>query len=155
MDRDLVLGSSSRMPSSIVDVDLSSAADHKSGRQGIGSTAPATKRRWPRFAVDIPVQVRLTTQGPTRVVACEGQGTDLSGGGLAVRADIDLPVGAQVGVEFTPPHSDQPMIFRCFVRNRDGNRYGVEFITENDEDYRKAGELQAGLAAMNANVPLS
>jgi len=88
-------------------------------------------------------------------VACEGHGTDISGGRLAVRADIDLPVGAQVGVEFTPPYSDQPMIFRCFVRNRDGNHYGVEFITENDEDYRKAGELQAGLAAMNASVPLS
>ena len=113
-----------------------------------------TKRRCPRFAVEFPVRVRLTTQGPTRVVACEGQGTDISGGGLAVRADIDLPVGAQIGVEFTPPYSDQPMIFRCFVRNRDGNLYGVEFITENDEDYRKAGGLQAGLAAMNADVPI-
>jgi hypothetical protein len=134
IDRDLELGSSSRMSSSIADV---------------------TKRRCPRFAVDFPVQVRLTTEGPTRVVACEGQGTDISGGGLAVRADIDLPVGAQVGVEFTPPYSDQPMIFRCFVRNRDGSCYGMEFITENDEDYRKAGELQVGLAAMNADVPVS
>ena len=52
------------------------------------------------------------------------------------------------------PTSDQPISFRCFVRNRDGNLYGVEFITENDEDYRKAGGLQAGLAAMNADVPI-
>jgi hypothetical protein len=113
-----------------------------------------TKRRCPRFAVDFPVQVRLTTQGPARVVACEAQGTDISGGGLAVRADIDLSLGAQIGVEFTPPYSDHPMMFRCFVRNRDGNCYGVEFITENDEDYRKAGELQLRLAAMD-NVPVS
>ena len=113
------------------------------------------QRRAPRFAADFRVQVRLTTQGPTKVAACEGHGTDISGGGLAVSADIELPVGAQVGVEFTPPYSDQPMIFRCFVRNRDGNLYGVEFITENDEDYRKAGELQVGLAAMNADVPVS
>jgi len=111
-----------------------------------------TRGRCPRFAVDFAVQVRLTTQGPTRVVACEGQGTDISGGGLAVRADIDLSEGAQIGVEFTPPYSDHLMMFRCFVRNRDGNCYGVEFIMENDEDYRKAGELQAGLAAMNAEV---
>ena len=124
IDRDLELGSSSRMPSSIADV---------------------TKRRWPRFGVDFPVQVRLTTQGPTKVVACKGQGTDISGEELAVRADIDLPIGAQVGVEFTPPYSDQPMIFRSFVRNRDGNLYGVEFITENDEDYRKAGDFRQGL----------
>ena len=110
-----------------------------------------SQRRWPRFVVDMPVQVRVTTQGPTRVVACQGQGTDLSCGGLAVTAEIDLPIGAQIGVEFIPPYSDQPITFRCFVRNRDGIRYGVEFITENDDDYRKAGELQEGLAAMKAN----
>ena len=110
-----------------------------------------SQRRWPRFAVDMPVQVRVTTQGPTRVVACHGQGTDLSCGGLAVTAQIDLPIGAQIGVEFIPPYSDQPITFRCFVRNRDGIRYGVEFITENDDDYRKTGELQEGLAAMKAN----
>ena len=105
-------------------------------------------RRWPRYAVDMPVEVRVTTQGPTRMVACQGQGTDLSCGGLAVTADIDLPIGAQIGVEFIPPYSDQSVKFRCFVRNRDGIRYGVEFITENDDDYRKAGELQEGLAAI-------
>jgi len=115
----------------------------------------ATIRRCPRFAADFVVHVRLRTQGPTKVLACEGQGTDISGGGLAVSADIDLPVGAQVGVEFTPPYSAEPMTFRCFVRNRDGNCYGLEFITENDEDYRKSGELQAGLAAMNDLVPVS
>ncbi len=111
-----------------------------------------TKRRFPRFAADFPVRVRLTTQGPTRVVACEGQGTDISGGGLAVRAEVDLPVGAQIGVEFTPPYSDHPMMFRCFVRNRDGNCYGAEFITESDGDYSKTAELQAGLAAMEVGV---
>jgi len=131
MDRDLNSGTSAGMPASDADV---------------------RRRRHPRFAADFPVQVRLTTQGPTRAVACEGQGTNISGGGLAVRADIDLPVGTQVGVEFTPPYSDEPMAFRCFIRNRDGNLYGVEFITENDEDYRKAGELLTGLAAMNAAV---
>ena len=126
------------------DLDLSERAP--------SSIADVARRRCPRFAVDFPVHVRLTTQGPTRVVACEGQGTDISGGGLAVRADIDLSVGAQIGVEFTPPYSDEPMMFRCFVRTRDGNCYGVEFITESDEDYRKSGELQAELAAMNAEV---
>ena len=112
----------------------------------------SSQRRWPRLAVDMPVQVRVTTQGPTRVVACHGQGTDLSCGGLAVTAEIDLPIGAQIGVEFIPPYSDLPITFRGFVRNRDGMRYGVEFITENDDDYRKTGELQEGLAAMNAKI---
>ncbi len=110
------------------------------------------KRRWPRHAVDILVQVRVTTHGPTRTVACDGHGTDLNGGGLAVIADIDLLVGAQVKVAFTPPYSEQPMTFRCFVRDRIGNRYGVEFITENDEDYRNIAELQQRLAVMQKQV---
>lgn len=114
-----------------------------------------TKRRCPRFAVDLRVQVRSTTQGPTRSVTCEGHGTDISGGGLAVTANIDLFVGEQIGVEFTPPYSDQPITFGCFVRNRHGNCYGVEFITENDEDYRKAEELQLRLVAMDTNIPVS
>lgn len=96
------------------------------------------------------VQVRVTTQGPTRIVASEGQGTDLSGGGLAVTVEMDLLIGSQIGVEFTPPYSDEPIFFRGFVRNRDGYRYGLEFITENDDDYQKAGDLQAGLAAMDS-----
>jgi len=94
------------------------------------------------------VQVRVTTQGPTKVVTWKGQGTDISVGGLAVTLDSDLPNDVQVGVEFSLPYSDQRMSFRCFVRNRDGNRYGLEFITENDEDYRNIGELQAALAAL-------
>lgn len=111
-----------------------------------------TEGRWPRFSADIVVQVRVTTQGPTRSVVCDGQGVDISGGGLALMLNLDLPVGAQIGIEFTPPHSQQPLVLRCFVRNRDGNRYGVEFITENDEDYRKTGELQVGLASRNADA---
>jgi len=110
------------------------------------------KRRWPRFFVDMVVQVRVTTQGPTKVLSWQGQGTDISCGGLAVTVDSDLTIGSQIGVEFALPNSDRPMNFRCFVRNRDGNHYGVEFITENDEDYAIAGELQALLGAMGANL---
>jgi len=106
------------------------------------------QRRWPRYYVGMTVQVRVTTQGPTKVVTWKGQGTDISAGGLAVTVDSDLPSDAQVGVEFALPYSDRRMSFRCFVRNRDGNRYGMEFITENDEDYRNTGELQAALAAL-------
>lgn len=84
------------------------------------------------------------------MVTWEGHGTDISVGGLAVTVDSDLPIGSQVAVQFTLPCSDQSMTFRCFVRNRDGNRYGVEFITENDVDYRNAGELQSLLATMKA-----
>ena len=116
----------------------------------VSGTGWASQRRWKRYCVDMAVQVRVTTQGPTRIVASEGQGNDLSGGGLAVTVEMDLLIGSQIGVEFTPPYSDEPIVLRCFVRNRDGYRYGLEFITENDDDYQKTGDLQAGLAAMDS-----
>ena len=52
-----------------------------------------------------------------------------------------------------PPNSKQSMTCSCFVRDRSSHRYSVEFITENDADYRNAAELQDDkLAAMNPPI---
>jgi PilZ domain len=125
------------------------AADKRLLDQASAESVFAAKRRFPRFLVDIPVKVQVSTQGPTRVVSGEGQGTDLSLGGLAVSVDLNLAVGDQIAVEFSLPCSEQSISFRCFVRNRHGASYGVEFITENDDDYRKTAELHSALLAMN------
>jgi hypothetical protein len=114
----------------------------------VASSWSGPQRRWPRYRVDIPVVI--ITQKPVRLVTCEGRGTDLNGGGLAVEAPIELATDDQVAVEFTPPNRTESVSFRCFVRNRNGNRYGLEFIAENDADYVKTGELQEGLERMAA-----
>ena len=75
-----------------------------------------------------------------------GRGSALNEGGLAVDANIDLGIAEQVLIRFTPPGSSESMGFRCFVRNRQGSRYGLEFITENDSDYLNTGRLQELLA---------
>lgn len=131
--------------------DKVSGSGRQAGRSDtLQAVAPTCVRRWPRFAMDVPLQLQVSTQGPTRLLTCPGHGTDISYGGLAVTTDIDLPVGTQIGVEFTPPGTEHRLVFRGVIRNRDGNCYGVQFIVENDEDYRNAAELQAALAAMNA-----
>ena len=150
MDHDVEVGAPSSVASPVAHIESSSAGNHGNGCEPEEGTTPTHARRWPRFAMDIPIQLQVTTQGPTKVLACAGQGTDISYGGLAVTANLDLPVGAQIGLELTPPCCNRPLIFRCVVRNRDENCYGVQFIIENDQDYRNAAELQAGLAAMNA-----
>jgi hypothetical protein len=106
-------------------------------------TSYQSLRKWPRYYVDLPVW--LVTQKPTKIASCAGRGSGLNGGGLAIEAAIELVLDEQVAVEFTPPHSKEPVTFRCFVRNRNGNHYGLEFITENDADYGKTGELQEAL----------
>ena len=108
----------------------------------------ATLRRWPRYKVDVPV--RVITQGMTKVAIIQGRGSELNNGGMAVFAGTELAIGAQVLVEFTPPYSGDPIRVRCFVRNRSGYRYGVEFITESDEDYQSVHQIETVLSSMGS-----
>jgi hypothetical protein len=110
----------------------------------------ATSRRWPRYKVDVPV--RVITQDPTKVTIVQGRGSELNNGGMAVFAGTELSIGGQVLVEFTPPYSGQPIRVRCFVRNRAGYRYGVEFITESDDDYESVNRIETILRSMGSPV---
>lgn len=110
----------------------------------------ATIRRWPRYKVDVPV--RVITQGMTKVAIIQGRGSELNNGGMAVFAGTELAIGAQVLVEFTPPYSGDPIRVRCFVRNRSGYRYGVEFITESDDDYESVHQIETVLSSMGSPV---
>lgn len=105
-------------------------------------------RRWPRYKVDVPV--RVITQGATKVSIVAGRGSELNIGGMAVFAGTELSIGAQVQIEFTPPYSGQPIRVRCFVRNRNGYRYGVEFITESDQDYEQVHQIETVLRSMGS-----
>ena len=103
----------------------------------------AMERRWPRHKIDVPVQV--VTHGPANVVIIQGRGSELNCGGMAVSGRVELAIGAQVAVEFTPPCSGQPVTVRCFVRNRQGYTYGLEFVTENDSDYESVAQVESTL----------
>ena len=109
-------------------------------------TGHARGRRWTRYKIDVPVQ--LVTQGPTNVVIVQGRGSELNCGGMAVSGRVELEIGAQVAVEFTPPCSAQPLRVRCFVRNRQRYTYGLEFITENDSDYESVAQVESSLENM-------
>jgi hypothetical protein len=103
----------------------------------------AAERRWPRYKVDVSVQ--LATQRITNGIIVQGRGSELNCGGMAVSGTIELAIGEQVAVEFTPPHTGQPVSVRCFVRNRHRYTYGLEFIAENDFDYQSVGQIAATL----------
>jgi hypothetical protein len=100
--------------------------------------------------MDVPV--RVITQDPPKVTIVQGRGSELNNGGMAVFAGTELSIGAQALVEFTPPYSGQPIRVRCFVRNRSGYRYGVEFITESDDDYESVNKIETILRSMGSPV---
>ena len=98
--------------------------------------------------MDVPV--RVIKQGLTKVTIVQGRGSELNNGGMAIFAGTELSIGDQVMVEFTPPYTGQPIRVRCFVRNRAGYRYGVEFITENDDDYENVNRIETILKSMGS-----
>lgn len=86
-------------------------------------------RRWRRFHFEVPV--RLVVHRPSYAGSITGRGTELNEGGMCVFATIELHLGDQVAVEFTPPHGEAPLRLWAVVRNRAGYYFGLEFLAEN------------------------
>jgi len=87
-------------------------------------------RRWKRFHLEVPV--RLVLHRPAFASSITGRGTELNEGGMSIFAGIELRLGDQVAVEFTPPYGEAPLRLWAVVRNRAGYYYGLEFLAEND-----------------------
>jgi len=83
-------------------------------------------RRWHRCKVSL--SMRLVLHGPAGVEYMYAHGRDISEGGMAVYVPTELNVGDSAALEFTVPYSQEKMLLKAFVRNREGFRYGIEFI---------------------------
>jgi hypothetical protein len=104
-------------------------------------------RRWPRHRLDIPI--RVIVQTPERTKLYDGRGNELNEGGMAVTAGVELEVGREVSVEFTPAYTGVPIRVRGVVRNRTGYRYGVEFATKNGEELDQVTRLRSLLQTLS------
>jgi hypothetical protein len=104
-------------------------------------------RRWVRHKIDVPIRVIVHRSRKTSVVP--GRGNELSEGGMALTAGVELKPGDEAAVEFTPPYSGTPIRIRGIVRNREGYRYGVEFVTMSEEEKDQAERLRTMLRVMS------
>ena len=86
------------------------------------------KRRAKRYKIDVPLRVILHKADKT--VIREGRGRELSDHGVCVMVGVELAVGEEVEIEFTPPYSGEPLRVVSTVRNRKGYCYGCEFMPE-------------------------
>ncbi len=87
-------------------------------------------RRFPRFALDTRIQVRMFQDGEFRT--CWGRSTELGQDGIGATLTGELEQGEIVSLEIPLPLSPYALKVRAIVRYRQGLRYGFEFLTLND-----------------------
>ena len=79
-------------------------------------------RRWQRHPVDLPVRVLVANTFSTTIIP--GRSTELSEGGMALYAGVQLNPGDLMEVEFEIPCRSRMI---AVVRQRSGFSFGVEF----------------------------
>jgi len=98
------------------------------------SQAPGSKsaytRRFPRFTIDVRLQVKMFQAGEFRT--CWGRSTEMGQDGIGATLTGSLEPGEIVTLEIPLPLTPYPIKVRAIVRYRQGLRYGFEFLTLND-----------------------
>jgi len=108
------------------------------GAGNSGSTSPAQPapgkptftRRFPRFTIDVRLQVKMFQAGEFRT--CWGRSTEMGQDGIGATLTGSLEPGEIVTLEIPLPLTPYPIKVRAIVRYRQGLRYGFEFLTLND-----------------------
>ena len=99
------------------------------------------RRRWERQPFDVPL--RVVVDQSTEKTIVHARGVRLSEGGICLFAAANLPIGSHIKVEFTNPRTDESIRVRGKIRNRTVYLYGVEFLSDEFEDRRRAARLSS------------
>ena len=99
------------------------------GKKTAADKSGPNARRYPRFAIDARMQVRMFQSGEFQT--CWGHSTELGQDGIGATLTGELQTGEIVSLEIPLPLSAYPLKVRAVVRYRDGLRYGFEFLTLN------------------------
>lgn len=94
------------------------------------SSKPQFTRRYPRFVIDVRLQVKMFQAGEFR--ACWGRSTEMGQDGIGATLTGSLEPGEIVTLDIPLPLTPYPIKVRAIVRYRQGLRYGFEFLTLND-----------------------
>ena len=101
-----------------------------------------------RYKLDVPLRVIVQKHGGS--VIREGRGTEISECGMRVMAGVELAVGEGLEIEFSLPYSSEPIRVSGAVRNREGYRYGCEFMTDDQAERKDVARLRQALQTLGA-----
>ena len=109
------------------------SASTEPGTRGPGNKSAAKvpyTRRFPRFTIDMRLQVKMFQAGEFRT--CWGRSTEMGQDGIGATLTGSLEPGEIVTLDIPLPLSPYPIKVRAIVRYRHGLRYGFEFLTLNE-----------------------
>ncbi len=95
-----------------------------------GSNKTIYTRRFPRFTIDVRLQVKMFQDGEFRT--CWGRSTEMGQDGIGATLTGTLETGEIVTLEIPLPLTPYPIKVRAIVRYCQGLRYGFEFLTLNE-----------------------
>jgi PilZ domain len=105
-------------------------ADERTRMAAEPAAGQQKERRFPRFNVDMRVQAQVFRAGS--LSTAWGRSWEMGEDGMSGTLTGEMEPGDVVSLEFTLPHSREPMKVRAVVRHRTGYRYGFEFLTVTD-----------------------
>ncbi|MGC2477133.1 MAG: PilZ domain-containing protein [Candidatus Sulfotelmatobacter sp.] len=108
----------------------SAGGSSSSPAPGPTQARPTFTRRFPRFVIDVRLQVKMFQAGEFR--NCWGRSTEMGQDGIGATLTGSLEPGEIVTLEIPLPLTPYPIKVRAIVRYRQGLRYGFEFLTLND-----------------------
>jgi hypothetical protein len=114
-------------------------------KPAVSGKSPGYTRRFPRFNIDVRMQVKMFQAGEFRT--CWGRSTELGQDGIGGTLTGDLESGEIVTLEIPLPLSTYPLKVRAIVRYRQGLHYGFEFLTLNENQRDTIGRVCQMLAA--------
>jgi hypothetical protein len=83
------------------------------------------RRQADRYQLDAGLVAR-PTHNRSRVI--RGRIVDLSCAGISAVIAADLPLGEVLEVQFGLPYAAKPVLIKAAICNREGYRYGLEFV---------------------------
>ena len=104
--------------------------------------APSQKRRFPRFPIDVRIDLSVFRDGATTLLW--GRTNELGQDGIGATLTEALQVGEVVSMEFPIPVAPYRMKVRAIVRYARGLRCGFEFLILSEdlrETLRRTCEL--------------
>jgi PilZ domain len=110
------------------------------------SAGYSRKRRWERSKIDVPIRLIFWNSLHTAKIV-DARGRDMSEGGMAIFAGVELRIGDIIEIEFTPAYSGQPLRVKAEVRNRRGYSYGIEFLNDTSDEQNQSARLRELLSS--------